>query len=47
VRNVYAFEFDATRIEPLINNLNASFQAIQSELLFLAELLEQLASESQ
>ena len=46
VRNVYAFEFDATRIEPLINNLASSFQAIQSELLSFADLLEQLAGET-
>jgi hypothetical protein len=25
VRNVYAFEFDATRVEPLIDNLRSSF----------------------
>ena len=46
VRNVYAFEFDVTRIEPLIESLRSSFTEVQSELLAFAEFLEQLADES-
>ena len=46
VRNVYAFEFDATRVEPLINNLHSSFIEVQNELLAFAEFLEQLANEN-
>ena len=46
VRNVYAFEFDAIRVEPLIESLRSSFTEVQSELLAFAELLEQLADES-
>jgi hypothetical protein len=46
VRNVYAFEFDATRVEPLIDNLRSSFIEVQNELLAFAEFLEQLADES-
>jgi len=46
VRSVYAFEFDATRVEPLINNLHSSFIEVQNELLAFAEFLEQLANEN-
>ena len=46
VRNVYAFEFDATRLEPLIEKLRSSFTEVQRELLTFADFLEQLADEN-
>lgn len=46
VRSVYAFEFELTRIQPLIGNLRSCFTKVENELLAFAELLEQLADET-
>lgn len=43
VRNIYTFEFDPERIERLAQQLQASFNPVQRELLAFADFLEQLA----
>ncbi|MGK7905413.1 MAG: hypothetical protein AB4352_29215 [Hormoscilla sp.] len=43
VRNVYAFEFELQRIEPLIGRLRQSFTQTQSELLVFADFLARVA----
>lgn len=46
VRNVYAFEFDRERVEPLIKRLGQCFIQMQEELLGFADFLEQLGEDS-
>lgn len=43
VRNIYAFEFDAERIEPLAAHLRSVFASVRAELLNFATFLVQLA----
>ena len=45
VRNVYAFEFDAERIMPLVQRLRPSFEQAREELLAFAHFLEQSAQD--
>ena len=45
VRNVYAFEFDPTRIERLANSLRPAFERARGELLDFASFLDGLAQE--
>jgi len=47
VRNVYGFEFDLKRIEPLIDRLDSCYTRVKYELLMLADLLEQIADEQE
>ncbi len=46
VRNIYAFQFDAARLKPLIKSLRSSFTKVRYELSDFAEFLEQLSDES-
>lgn len=41
VRNIYAFEFDKTRIEHLVERLGQLFNQVRAELLNFADFLEQ------
>ena len=43
VRNIYTFEFDPDRIEPLVRGLRPGFELVRIELLSLADFLIQLA----
>ncbi|MFA5787793.1 MAG: hypothetical protein WDA71_12570 [Actinomycetota bacterium] len=43
VRNVYAFELDAERLESLVGGLRSLFDRVRSELMAFAEFLDQLA----
>ncbi|MEA5534232.1 hypothetical protein [Crocosphaera sp. XPORK-15E] len=43
VRNVYGFEFEISRIEPLVIKLEECFTIVKKELLNFAELLEVIA----
>lgn len=43
VRNIYAFDFDPDRIEPLVTRLPATFAQVRTELLAFADFLVQLA----
>ncbi len=45
VRNVYGFDLDWQRIEPLITNLVEVFTQLESELLAFSGLLEKIASD--
>lgn len=45
VRNVYSFNLDAKRLEPLIKRSRPIFTQIQQELLSFADLLDQIAKE--
>jgi len=44
VRNIYAFEFDPDRLGRLVQNLDALFPRVRSELQNFADFLEQLAT---
>jgi hypothetical protein len=46
VRNVYADEFDADRIEPLIRRLPSVIKAASAELAAFADTLDQIAGDS-
>lgn len=43
VRNIYAFEFDAERLERLGQHLRPAFVQVRQELLMFADFLEELA----
>lgn len=45
VRNVYAFEFDPTRIETLVNGVRPAFECAKDDLLTFSAFLESLAQE--
>ncbi len=45
VRNVYGFEFEITRIEPLVNSLLPCFTNVKNELLDFVQILEAIAEE--
>ncbi|MBI5442516.1 MAG: hypothetical protein HY900_15035 [Deltaproteobacteria bacterium] len=42
VRNIYAFEFDADRVERLVRGLAPTFEAIREELTAFAGVLERI-----
>jgi hypothetical protein len=46
VRNIYTFEFDARRVEHLVQRLRPSFEQVQVELLAFAAFLEQLGQQA-
>ncbi len=46
VRNVYGFEFEITRIEPLVNSLEQCFTNVKNELLDFVQILEAIAEDS-
>ncbi len=46
VRNVYGFEFEMTRIEPLVNSLEQCFTNVKNELLDFVQILEAIAEDS-
>ena len=45
VRNVYAFQFDAERIQRLVSQMRPAFTQVQAELRHFALLLQQIATE--
>lgn len=45
VRNIYTFEFDAERIEKLVQNLRSAFNQTRTELLAFADFLNKLVQE--
>lgn len=47
VRNVYAADFDADQIEPLVRRLSPVVEAASAELAAFADTLEQIAAESE
>ncbi|EAZ91011.1 hypothetical protein CY0110_27405 [Crocosphaera chwakensis CCY0110] len=40
VRNIYGFEFEITRVEPLINSLDKCFTNVKNELLDFVQILK-------
>jgi hypothetical protein len=46
VRNIYTFDFDARRIEHLVQRLRPAFEQVRVELLAFADFLEQLVQEA-
>ncbi|ETX04936.1 hypothetical protein [Candidatus Entotheonella palauensis] len=45
VRHIYTFEFEAERIEHLVQRLRPCFERVQDELLAFADFLDQLAQD--
>jgi hypothetical protein len=46
VRNVYAFQFDMERLEPLVNNLNPTFDRVKEELIGLTNFIDAMIDDS-
>jgi hypothetical protein len=45
VRNVYGFDLEVTRVQPLIEHCSPIFEQVKNELLIFINLLEQIAKE--